>query len=437
MLLWLQWRRFRTDLVWVFLPVLAMLLLTVHQHPLKEPIPVYRSVARLLLSPNSRGGDWEFNPVTDPRTIREILNDQQLLERAVSRSGLPVNWIQLASLMQIQTSGHLENKADVIEIALVGPDPDQLGKLNASLVSGLIERLRELTVAEQDKTIKYLRSELKRAQEQVFQSYQQLKRCPPALSPAEATRLDRLRADNQALERDVLKVELDSEPQLASGPLEQELERQSLELAALRNLYLERALPVQAQSARLRRLQQLVQQRAEQNRRVADGVKRAKSQRLRRELARVRRELATLEASQPRPAVVLRRAALERELGMWQANLSELQGQLMQARYKREQHAARLNVVIVEKPQKGVAVTIPSFRRMTFELCCKRLPASLFIGLVLVFALHFLKRELRIERRIEEAMDLPILGRIPPLPRELAREWERIKHRRTQEVGGG
>ncbi|MFN8607160.1 MAG: hypothetical protein U0931_06490 [Vulcanimicrobiota bacterium] len=432
-----HWRRFWPHMIGVFLPALLMIAVTLKQQPLVEPAPVYRSRARLLISPSSRGSYWEYNPLTDPRTIHELLQDQDLLAQAVNRSGLPLTWVDLRSALQVNTSGQMQRRVDLIELSVVGPEPEQLGCLNANLVACLGERMRDLAVREQDKTIATLRGEVRRARTQLEESFQRLRRCPTGLGEPEMVRLNQLRQSSEQLEKDLREVEMSGGGEPRNTCLEQEFERQRLELAALRNVYRDAAAPVLAQASRLRRLEAMVRKEHAESQRRRDRIKQARANRLRQRLKQVGREISMAQSREPGLKAVLQRASLERELNMWQANLEGLQAQLMQARFLREQNAARLNIVVVEKPQRGVAVQLPSSRKMALELCSRRLPPSLFVGLVLVLAFHTLRNQFKIEQRIVDSLDLPVLGRIPVLPRELSREWERIEQRRTQVAGGG
>lgn len=433
----LCWRRLRVPLLISLLPSIALLAFFLRKYPAREAPLLYRSCAKLLISPSSRGPEHDFYSLTDQRTLLELLRDQEFLEQTVQRSGLSTSWTELLSQLQVTPSGHRENKVDMLELNLTGRDPDQLKKLATSLVSCLTERMRQLTVIEQDRALAYLRREQKRAQQQLQRSWRQWRRHGIRVDRTDALRMNQLQASVNRLETELNQLDLSPTATPPEGPLEAEFARQHLNLAQLRNVYLEQSPLVREQSGRLRRLSLLVrhsQARAAARVRRLGQLRRSS---LQRQLQRVQAELEQLQRRQPAVQQVLRSSTLERELQMWQTNLDSLSQQLLAARFAREQNAARLTLVVIEKPQRGQPLDLPSTRLLAWQLWLKRLPESLFFGLILAFAIHYLRGQFKIEARIEEALELPVLGRIPRMSGELCREWERIKHARTQEPGGG
>lgn len=437
MLFYLRKWRLGACLWWLLLPPLVWLGMVLRQHPLVDAQPVYRTCARLLISPNSRGSDLEFNPLTDPRTLQEVTQDQELLERVVERSGLSVSWVDLRSQMQVNTTGHLSDKVDMLEISLIGKDPEELEHLGASLVSCLIERMRQLTAGEQDKNLRVLERECQRAEKQFQQCWRRMRQFGVQVNRSEAVRLSQLISSRAELEKELSDLESAALPVQADGALEAEVEKERLALAALRNVYLERSQLVKSQSSRLHRLAVLLQKSQSRALEQARRRKQARSSALQSRLSGLTAELARLQRKQPSVQRVLRSSLLERELQMWQGQAHALRRQLMQAKFDREKRLASLNLVVVEKPERGELMAVPSARWAACRLWLERLPESLFFGLVLSFAIHFLRGQMKTEALIEEAMGLPVLGRIPRMSGELCREWERIKQIGTQHPRGG
>ena len=430
-------QRLKGYLWWLLLPPLVRLGLVMKQHPLVDARPLYRTSAKLLISPNSRGSDLEFNPMTDPRTVQEITQDQELLQKVVARAELPLSWVDLRSQVQVSTAGHLSDKVDMVEIVLTGSDPDQLEKLGSSFVACLMERMRELASLEQDKLLKVLNRECKGAYKQFQQTWRRVRRFGVQPQPSESLRLAQLQASRAELERELAQLEIAPPPEARAGSLETEVERERLALAALRQVYLDRSLPVLSQSLRLQRLSALL--RKERARAVAHSLRlrQAREARLRARLQKVNREITSAQKKQPSVKQLLQTSLLERELQMWQGQLHALQRQSQQVRLEREKRVAVLTLVLLERPQRGQLIPIPSARWTAWQIWLKRLPESLFFGVLLSFLVHFLRGQFLMESRIEEALGLPILGRIPRVPGELTQDWERTRQISAQHPRAG
>ena len=415
------WLRLRSYLPWLLLPPTLTLVVALLQHPPTQATPLYRSSAKILISPGSRGSDLQFNSLTDPRTIQELLGSQEFLERVVARAGLRLSWLDLRGWLQTRTTGHLQEKVDLIELVLTGPDGDRLGRLNSSLVTCLVESMKALAVAEPEKTLSVLERERGRAQKQVAQAWQKFRRYGARVDRLDPLRMAQLRAARSQLEREIVDLDLQTPTLTDEGPIATETERGTLALAALREVYLDRSPLVQAQRARLQRLSRLRQQARTRRTRMARLRKEAGLAHLRQRLHRVNQELRSLEERQPDLQSVLRSSALERELSMWQDNLDDLTRQRMDARLLREQRASSLTLVVVEKPQKGQLVVMPSMRLEALRLWLRRLPESFLVGVLVAFGIHLLRKPSRLESDIEAALGLPILGCIPRPPVDLCR----------------
>jgi len=407
------------------------------QNPLVDAKPVYRTCAKLLISPNSRGSDLEFNPLTDPRTLQEVTQDQELLERVVAQSGLSLSWVDLRSLMQVNMTGHLSDKVDMVEITLIGPDPEQLQQLGASMVTCLMKRMRELTSTEQDKTVRALRRECQRVESQFQQCWRRTRREGVQVRPHEAMQMAQLQSSRSELERDLARLESEAPLPRRSGALEMEVDRERLALAQLRNVYLDRSPAIRLQSERLQRMSALLEASEVRSEALARRRQQARMSALRARLWQLNAELVRLQKKQPSAQKILRKSLLENELQMWQGQLVAVNHRLLQARFDKEKVMASLNLVLVEKPQRGELLEVPSARLAAWQLWLQRLPETLFFGLLLSFAVHFLRSQPKMESRIEEAMGLPVIGRIPRMSGELCLEWERIKQRGTQHPRGG
>lgn len=130
-------------------------------------------------------------------------------------------------------------------------------------------------------------------------------------------------------------------------------------------------------------------------------------------LSKLNAELSRLQKRQPAARKILANSLLQSELQMWQGQLVALNHRLLQARFDKERKMAGLNLVVVEKPQRGKLLEVPSARWTAWQLWLQRLPESLFFGILLSFAVHFLRGQQKREARIEEAMGLTVIGRIP------------------------
>jgi len=406
-------------------------------------MPVFRTSAKLLIPPSSRGSDLEFRSLTDPRTVTELLNSQEMLEKVIRQADLEMSWIELRGQLQVSTQGHLSDKVDIVEMVLIGPDAEKLGRLGSGLVVCFIQGLKDLAVVEHDQSLKFLEKEYRRGQARLRQAYALARRSGIREDRSVPQRLAQLRTRQLELQRQIQTLDLNDPVAEPSGPLADECSQQQLAMARLRNVYLDRSTQVQFQNRRLQRLHALVERQSLQRAQRWRRMHQAQSARLLSGLRRVERELAEVQRGQPSLRQILENSTRQRELQMWQANVDALRQQIQRARFAREQTAARVSVVVVEKPGRGEAIPLPCLELEGLWMWWSRLPESLFLGLVLTFLLHFLKSQLAMEQRIVESLGLPVLGRIPSLPRDLARQWERMKsspgvsRQGGQEAGGG
>jgi len=129
----------------------------------------------------------------------------------------------------------------------------------------------------------------------------------------------------------------------------------------------------------------------------------------------------------------LKLARLQRQLGMYEENYNTLMTQLYRARVS-EQGSRRSGAIsMLEAPDTGrptVVVERPnSLRRILIGF-----PFCLIFGFTVVLLLDYLASSMRIRPRIEETLNLPVLGTIPRLPDQLAEEWEALKSTAVREL---
>jgi hypothetical protein len=152
-------------------------------------------------------------------------------------------------------------------------------------------------------------------------------------------------------------------------------------------------------------------------------------QQAQRSLMSIDRQLNAIERRQPTPQDKLKKAGAERNMQMWQENYLSLTKQLYQQRVLEQASRRQGAITILERPQIGSEAVSPGKKEpmspiLRFVL---GVPFCFLFGAGTALATDYLFASLRLQPRIEEALNIPVIALIPPVPRDIMERWDRMK----------
>lgn len=384
------------------------------QLPGRSTAALFRTRATILISPNTGESQLHYEKVTDPRLVRDLLQEQEFLQEAVRLSGSSWSWIDLRAALDVQTRGHLVDKVDQVELSVLGSNSEVTAKVTQAVIECFSQRLRSMAVKEHDEALQQLDQEFQRLEARVQHAARVVSGRAPALSDSQLTRrLYELQARSLDLDQEIRLLDAET-PAFRSGFLYAlERQKEALQLAALRVLYRPAAPPVVAQEQRLSRVTRLFE--AEQKRREAVENQRRQRRKaaLSRSLGEIRREMKDLDAQRLSPAALLDLSVRRRELEMWQSQLDGIRLQKQRERFAREKSLASLLILVVQKPEPGLAVLLPTWKEEFWTVWRRYLPIGLVAALGIGSLLWVQRSQKSMRVRIQESIGLPILGDIP------------------------
>jgi hypothetical protein len=123
----------------------------------------------------------------------------------------------------------------------------------------------------------------------------------------------------------------------------------------------------------------------------------------------------------------LSRAKAERQLTMWQENYLSLTRQLYQARVLEQASRRQGAIAILERPQMGVEVLGSKGPVNPLVRLVLGLPFCFLFGIGAALAADYLFASMKIQPRIEQALNLPVIALIPPRSKEFSERWDKMK----------
>lgn len=419
------------------------------QFSAKEKL-IYKSSAKVLITPTttsvSLAGERQSGTIrswfADEATLRTLLSSQDLLELVTSAAGVTTNGSDFRDRIQLEILSNAgQNQVNLLEISVLATKPEEARVLSLTLSEKFIQYIQQLSAAEQDKTVAFLERERRNAEREVAKSQKRLLKLGilPRVAGPDPVEESWVRTQEKRndLERDlamaqaeVEQLQITGETSDASGaknPFADSVSQEQLKLAELREVYTEKSPQVKAQKAKVDRLVQMLAQ--DSSVRVAAQLEASsrKVEKFESLLRDANRRLKQLESSRPSAEKHLAYANEERQLTMWQENYLDLTRQLYRARVMQQSSRREGAFTIVEKPLAGRLVSGRVGGKSPVTLALMSLPLSLAFGLATVMALDYFSASLRVSTRIEEALGLPVIGRIPCQPPLLVSDWEALK----------
>jgi len=414
-----------------------------------KPTQVYRSTAKVLITPNSSGAvdpgvkTW----FADESTIRVLLSSQDLLDVVLESAGMKINWLELRERIKLEILSK-GNQVSLLEISLLGSKPEETRVLTQILCEKFIQYVQQLSAAEHDKTVAYLERERRNIEREMARSQKRL--LSLNFFPAGSGRADsidttwvQLQARRDELEREATLAQAEVEqleiageagtdlaatqPGLGNNPFQESVDKEKLKLAQLREVFTERSIQVQQQLVKLQKMEAV--RTAAFSQQVSARLRAAqnKAQKVQALLEETRRRLKQIEAKRPGPEKQFEYSNEDRQLQMWQESYLAITRQLYSARALQQSSRREGAFTIVEKPQVGQLVSGQIVAKSLVGQLAMAIPLSLLCGILLVTGSDYLSTSMRLEPRIEEALGLPILGSIPTLPEETSTGWDFMK----------
>ncbi len=424
---------------------------------------VYVSRAKILLTPQRSSGLTDGgrgmdtgNWLADEQTLAELVTSERLLSRICQTCNLRTPWQDLREQVRFEPlSQDYARRVSLFLLSVGDAEPKQAQKLTEAAVQEFVSYVEELSAREFANTRRFLEELVAEAKEKVDDTEEKLLTITSAHSDTAdsantATTLNTLDIEKRKLQEDiaVLSAETDSVRSYMAGQssvlpttlssksdssltqMESSLTAARLKLIELEQLYTAQNIQVTEQRARVQKLQQIFDERAQQ---YAESVTRERTQALdekRKALSSVDARMSELRNKQLTPSEKRQVAKLERQLNMWEENHLNLVKQLYQARVVEQSSRRQGAITVVESPGPGLEEKEKRTRTLAAQIALG-LPFSLAFAVSIVFVLDFVGASMRLVPKIENTLGLPVMAVIPPVDPELGELWEQYKREET------
>ena len=415
-----------------------------------KPAQVYRSTAKVLITPNSSGSvdpgvkTW----FADESTIRVLLSSQDLLDVVLESAGMKISWLELRERVRIEILSK-GSQVSLLEISLLGSKPEETRVLTQILCEKFIQYVQQLSAAEHDKTVAYMERERRNIEREMARSQKRLLSLnffPAGSGRADSidttwvqlqARRDELEKESALAQAEVEQLEIaassgtDMSATVQTGPstnpFQESVAKEQLKLAQLREVFTERSVQVQQQLLKLRKMEAVKSTAFSQQVSARIQAAQNKADKVASLLQETRKRLKQIESKRPGPEKQFEYSNEDRQLQMWQESYLAVTRQLYTARALQQSSRREGAFTIVEKPQLGQLVAGQIVAKSLVGQLAMAVPLALICGVLLVAGSDYLNTSMRLEPRIEEALGLPIIGSIPTLPEDTSSGWDYMK----------
>lgn len=452
---------------WVFAVAALLALLAVLLRPLEQPAaPRYVSRAKVLFTPPAAPVEGVANGTvpawfTDTVVLQELVLSEGLLNRVIDRLGLQVSWTELRSRVQMEPISGGRNRATLIQLSVTAESAEAAQRITSALVEEFIAYTEELSAGEFASTRQFLEELVAEAQSRLegveaellaWQEAHGVASSEQAASLALKRRMElESRKASREQEASRLKAEVDELRAFLAGKsstppwsvlgqdkssldqLEGEVTSHRLKLLELQQVYTDENQLVREQKERLRRAEELYRKELA---RVTGSLlmeKEGELKRIQDSVAALEKQLRGKAFLHRKPQDELKRAQLQRQLEMWEGTYTSLMTQLYRARVAEQSSRRQGAISVLERPRPGT----PTFAirgGFSWKRLLAALPFCLIFGMIAALLADYLSASMKMQPRVEEALDVPVLGVIPRLPRDLAEEWQRLKRGEEDEA---
>lgn len=430
----------------------------------KEPLtppPTYTSTAKILIAPQSSGrrgtgAELVTTPLSawfaDQSTLRELLTSEELLTRVAARLSTRENWLMLRNRVDVRPVS--ARSLMIFTVSVTEDRPADAQRTLQALVSEFTVYVQELGSREFAATRRYLEEQITLSNQRIRTLQAEMEAASNGVPSEQALQqqgLDgvQLEATRTSLEQDIsdLHQDLDQlqafiagqsqgppwqilqEENHSLGLLAEEVSRQKVELQELEKVYADGDEHIVSQRKRVAEREALYQAQAVA---AARSLASSKSLELSKKSARLEattRSLKQLQAHRVPEKTRFKLDRLQRQLAIEQEGGIELVRQLNQARVAELNSRRQGAITVLERPLPGTANLVILPRGGAWKQAAGTLPLCLLLGAAVALLVEQMQRSLRLRPRVEAALDLPVLGEIPPLSEEASRRWELIKGR--------
>ncbi len=429
---------------------------------------VYVSRAKVLLTPPSFVSEKDPTQgatlkvwFADQNLLKELILSQELMGRVSSRLGLADGGASLRERVELRPVSQNQGQVTLLSISVSASTGTESKKCTQALVEEFISYVEELSAREFASTRQFLedlvaeaRTNLDKTETAIlkWQEEHEAVSVEEALA-ALADREGQLESEKTRLQQEVagLGSELGQLQGFVAGrsatppwavlgeeragltSLQSDVSKQRLKLAELRQVFTEESQQIREQSQRLRTVEGVYATELDATVRSYVEEKQAALGKASAALKTVDSGLAEVRKRRDVGDQRLKLARLQRQLGMYEENYNALMTQLYRARVA-EQGSRRSGAIsMLEAPTQGQPTVVVE-RPSNVKRLLVGFPFCLIFGFTVALLLDYLASSMRIRPRIEETLNLPVLGSIPRLPDQLAEEWEALKSTAVREL---
>lgn len=471
---------------WVFLGAVLLAVAVVAATPRGRAVdPVYVSTAKVLLTPQSNtaslyghGQDVGMASVTawfsDQLTVNELVNSEELLRRVADRAGEADQWQSMRGRITMAPLGaekgeegryyNPRSPVSIFQIKAVDQTPEKAQELAAIFSDEFVTYVQDLSAREYANTRRFLEEMMSEAQAQVEGVEKELVAMRDkhmdalALDPSTGASVvekrqmlegtaARLREESSLLQSQIASVQRYLDGSTSAPPwtvlegmdtsvqsLKAAVAQHELQLLELEAVYTPESQKIKDQKARLAQVRDLFDRQLDTQVTSLLQEKMLQLQEKQSQIASVQFELNAIAKAQMSPEEKRDLAKLERELGMWEENLLGLTKQHYNARVVEQASRRQGAISVLENPGPG-APTGGFVPESVYKTLLTAFPFCLFFGVCMALLVDYLNTSFQIRPRVEETLELPVIGIIPHVSSDLSRDWERIKRGELVAVG--
>lgn len=431
---------------------------------------LYQSSAKILVTPSSSAGSVAAsgaNGVTpnavqawfaDESTLRELVTSEELLNRVIAKLKISQNWMTLRGQITVAPvrNDQTSRATNLYRLAAFAADPETSRKLASTLGDEFTLYVQELSAREYSNTRRFLEELVGEAERKVKASeaivakmrkedvadagpmspYAQQSQSLTGQKTQLAVEEGKLRSQVEALQHYTQNANGSAPPWAIveqKSPnltaLETELGQRRMKLDELNQYFVPGSPMVKDQEDKVAKIQETYNRELQSYIQSLLREKTLALEQTHNSLGTVTGQLDNLLGKQLTPGERLQKATAERQLQMWQENYLSLTKQLYQLRVLEQASRRQGAITILERPQAGTEAVSPGKKEPMNPLLRFALgvPFCFLFGAGAALAADYLFASMRLQPRIEEALNLPVIALIPPVPKDLTDRWDRMK----------
>jgi capsular polysaccharide biosynthesis protein len=449
---------------WLFLAVFAVALGLLVILPQATTQQYYLSTARILVTPANQangtaaqeGASGSTKWLTNEATLRELVTSERLVGRVLQLAKRTEKWTDIKEHVVLEplTQGFSQD-VTLFSLGLEDTDPQKSKMMSELLAKEFVSYVEELSAREFANTRRFLEELVAESKERVEATEDKLLNITAAkVSSSDENKLvdsqDELETERRTIKTELLTQE--SELQAVSAflngsvdtppwaviqqgdsslkSLETAASEAKLKLLELEQLYRDDNQLVQAQRAKLAKIQGVYDTRLNSYVRALRNEKAQVVADRRTRLASLDNRIRELRNRQLSIEEKREASKLERQLEMWEENYLGLVKQLYQARILEQASRRQGAITIIQPPYEGLPVKGKARRNLAQALAFG-LPFSVALAVGAVLAADYFHSSLRVLPKIEARLGLQVLAVVPTVPAEVAEVWESYKREET------